>query len=287
MRRLHARIVSACGSVASYRRRRCVGASRLLCWRPIRITRVRYRWVVPAIRGRSGRHRGTSMPLILVVRRIACIAWSRGTGKRGQSCFGSGGNRRSYSCHCQSGCCKQALSAHAKVECTTRRAFVILRGQFQERHGFLHKALRGEQIGILEIAIVQASELVRLDARLLIRCCLREIGVDVADCASEYRHLLHKGLERMGMGGVPRAIRIHLARDQRLLLFHQLLDPDVQKPLQPPGREIRERRVLSELTRSDGRIGRVRGLRQAELELETLPELLGEPRELLCACKRA
>jgi hypothetical protein len=66
-----------------------------------------------------------------------------------------------------------------------------------------------------------------------------------------------------------------------LLLFSQLINPNIEQSLKTSRRKIRQCCVLSELVRPGRSIRCVGSFREAGLEFQSLSELLGETREFI------
>jgi hypothetical protein len=115
------------------------------------------------------------------------------------------------------------------------------RSEFQESDSFVDESLGGQQRGVLVIAVVQSSKLVR---RLRLLGNRFEVGIDVTGGGPEHGHLLDEGLQRARSGRIDRRAATRRSIESIRLVFHHLLAPDPHEPLQFPRRQICKRRVL-------------------------------------------
>lgn len=185
------------------------------------------------------------------------------------------------------GCLQQAVPTNSKVVGRAGRTSVLCGYQLEESHGFLDQALGSEQVGVLEVAVVEPGELVRASRRVVHRRLDAEIIVHVVDRLAEDGDLLDEALQSQGVDGVQGAVEVVVFCDETSLLLCQLLDPDVHQTLETASSEVGQRGVAAEV--GSLRLGVVctGGLHDVRLELQALAQLLGKPRELLLVRERA
>jgi hypothetical protein len=78
-----------------------------------------------------------------------------------------------------------------------------------------------------------------------------------------------------------------LVLHQTLLLFHQVIRPDIDQSLQPGRSQVSQRRILPERIRALFSLWVVRLLRNAELLLQPTAQLFRKSSKLFLGCKRA
>ena len=220
---------------------------------------------------------GLSILRVGVALRNRGLGWSVRCRSNGR-CGGDFGSRS------RSGSDGKSLSPKLVVYNGTGNTMIIHRGELQEANRLIHQTLRGKEVRILEVTIVQGRKLVCLRRRVRSSAGL-EIFIHILHSGAEYGDFLDEGLECTCMGCVSGPAPPFVLREILLILRH-LLDPDVDQSLQFTPSQVCERGVLPELECLGGGIADIRSFQQVRPELQAFTKLLGKAGELVGGSER-